>query len=183
MNYEMLREIVRLKRAPLILLGFLLAGALSAVGYGAFFQRPALARAEDALAKARQQAAGSAAGTPASRYHAAQKELALFRERVMDKKAFPSFLARVFETAQRNSLSLKQVNYKPTPIAGEGLLNYEIGFTVSGRYDSVKSFISELTRFREIVVIDSISLMNPSATEERIDLRVQMTTYLKTEGA
>ncbi|MBJ6726332.1 type 4a pilus biogenesis protein PilO [Geomesophilobacter sediminis] len=183
MNYEMLRDIARAKRGALLLLGLILFGSLAAWGYGAFVAEPALDRAQNELAAARRNASGAAAGTPAARYRAAEADLKLFRERVLDKKSFPAFLSRLFEDAQRNALSLKQVSYKPTVVKDQGLLSYDIGFTVSGHYGSVKSFIADLTRTPEMVTLDSVSLMNPSPTEERIDLRVQITAYLKTEGA
>jgi type IV pilus assembly protein PilO len=79
---------------------------------------------------------------------------------------------------------LKGVAYKPAKIKSEKLIEtYSVSFTVSGRYASVKKFIADLLRYKELVTVDSISLGSQSNTEETVNLRVQTTVYLKTEGA
>lgn len=182
MNNAILKEIIRQRGSALKVLLVLFLATLAVWGYASLWQAPALAKGEGSLRQA-QVDATSATGTPASRYRAAEGELKLFRDRVIDKRDFPSFLARLFDRVAKNGLAFKQVTYKPLVIPDEGMVSYDIGFTVSGRYAQVKSFIADLARFREIVTLDSVNLANTSPTEERVELRVQITAYLKREGA
>ena len=97
------------------------------------------------------------------------------------KKDFTRFLGELFETAANNNLAVKNVTYKPDLIKEEGLIAYSIGFNVSGNYAAIKSFISDIARSRQIITIDTISLSNGNPTQESLDLKLQITTYLRIE--
>ena len=184
MSYEMLREILRMRRNSFLFLGFLLFLNLAAFAYLFFYQKPELARAQSEwLVQREAQATGEEAKGSTARYQQGQRDLEAFRERLIPKPAFAGFLKELFETAGRNSLSLKGITYKPEPVQGQGMLAYSIAYTVSGNYGGIKSFLAELSRYRKIVTVDSISLSNTAQTEEAVNLKVQMTAYLKTEGA
>lgn len=184
MSYEMLREILRIRRNSFLFLAFLAFLNLAVIAYLAFFQKPVLARAQSEwLAQREAQATGEAVVGSAARYQQGMRDLEAFRERLIAKPAFAAFLKDLFEIAGKNSLDLRGITYKPQPIREQGMFAYGISYTVSGNYAGVKGFLAELSRYRQIITVDSVSLSSTKQTEEVIDLRVQMTAYLKTEGA
>ncbi|HJV64959.1 MAG TPA: type 4a pilus biogenesis protein PilO [Geomonas sp.] len=183
MNYEMLREIVAARRKAFLLLGFLALLNLVLYAYLSGWQRPELDRVQnDWFARREAQAAGQNPAV-AGRYQETERDLALFQKRLIPKRDFASFLSKLFDTAKGEKLAIKGVSYQPAPVKEQaGLVRYQLGFTVSGGYPVIKRFIADLGRFPEAVTLDSLILENHSHTSELVDLRVQLTAYLKTEG-
>jgi type IV pilus assembly protein PilO len=184
MNYQLLREMIGARRKSFSFLAFLALLNLALALYLSIWQQPELAKAQsDWFARRSALASGQSIGT-AARYRNGVRDLALFEKRYIPKKEFAGFLSVLFDTAKSNSLSVKGITYKPGPVKGEaGLLSYGISFNVSGKYPAVKSFIADLNRFPEMVTLDSLSLASTSKTEESVDLKVELTAYLKMEGA
>ncbi len=114
-------------------------------------------------------------------YRQGTADLATWRARIYPKKEFARFIGEIFETATNNSLKVGAITYKPQQVKGEDLLAYSFGFNVSGKYAAIKSFIADIQRLREIAVIDNISLSG-KATEESIEMRLQLTAYFRVEG-
>jgi len=183
MNYEMLREIVNARRNSFAFLLFLVLLNLALMLYLSLYQRPELAKAQtDWFAKREALASGQSVGT-VTRYQQGVRDVGLFQERLIPKKEFAAFLSEMFQSAKNNAVSMKGISYKPAPTKEKGIVSYGISYTVSGKYASVKSFIADLSRFPEMVTLDAVSLNNTSPTEESVDLKIQMTAYLKMEGA
>ena len=183
MNSELLRDIIAVRRRSFGLLAFLVLVDLSLFLFLSFWQQPELEKAQnDWFAKREAAARGVDRGVSAS-YREKERALGLFRERIIDKKEFAGFLSELFAAAKGSSLTLKSITYKPTPVKAERLMSYSISFDVTGKYAGVKSFIADLARLPKLVTVDSISLGSSSRTEELVDLRVQLTVLLKTEGA
>lgn len=183
MNFQMLRDMIAARRNSFAFIAFLALLNLSVLLFLSLWQQPELKKAQvewfakrDALAK------GEVLGD-AARYHNGVRDLELFQKRLVPKKEFAGLLSQIYETAKNNSLTLKGVSYKPAPVKGEALLSYGISFTVQGKYASVKSFLADLVRYPEMVTVDSVALNNPNSIEESVNLKVQVTAYLKTEGA
>jgi len=183
MSYQMLRDMIAARPKAFAFAAFLAVLNLAVLLYLSLWQQPELEKAQlewfakrDALAK------GEILGD-ATRYQNGVRDLELFQKRLLPKKDFAALLSRMYETARSNSLSLKGISYQPEPIKGEQLFSYGISFTVSGKYASVKSFLADLVRYPEMLTVDSVSLSNTKSTEESVNLRVQVTAYLKTEGA
>jgi type IV pilus assembly protein PilO len=182
MNYEMLRDMIDVRRKSFAFLAFLAVLNLALLLYLSLWQKPELAKTQtDWFAKRDALASGQSVGA-ATRYQNGLRDLGLFQKRLIPKKEFVGFLGELFETAQGNSLSIKGISYKPEQIKAEGMVSYVLSFTVSGKYASLKSFIADLARLPQMVTLDALSLTSSSPTEEAVDLKVQMTAYLK-EGA
>jgi type IV pilus assembly protein PilO len=182
MNYEMLRETIGARRNSFVFAAFLLLLNLAILLYLSVWQRPELAKAQTEWFAKRDALASGRTVLDADRYRAGMLDLAEFQKRVIPKKGFAGFLGELFETAHNNSLRLKGITYKPAVMKEEGLVAYGISFSVVGKYASVKSFLADMARYPEIVTVDSVALSNSSQTEEQVDLKVQMTAYLKVEG-
>ena len=183
MNYEILREIIGARRRSFAFVAFLAVLNLALLLYLSLWQTPALAKAQNEwFAQRESLAKGQSLGT-AARYQKGVRDLELFRKRLIPKQGFAGFLSELFETAKSNSLGITGITYKPTLIKEEGILSYVISYTVSGKYASLKSFIADLGRYPEMATLDALSLNSTSPTEEAVNLKVQMTVYLKMEGA
>jgi type IV pilus assembly protein PilO len=182
MNVEMLREIIAVRRKSFGLLALFLVLDLALWLFLSLWQQPALDKAQIDWFAQREAAARGADRGKSARYQDAERDLQQFLARVIDKKDFAAFLSELFATAHSNSLALKTITYKPTPTKEVGITSYAIGFDVTGKYAGVKSFLADLARFPKLVTLDSVALGNSSQTAETVNLRIQMTVFLKTEG-
>ena len=183
MSYGLLRDIIRLKRRPLGLLALLVLADLALMLFLSYWQEPELARAQNDWFAKRQAAAQGVDRGVTARYRDAERDLAEFQKRLIAKKDFPAFLSELYGIARSDSLQLKGITFKPTLIKEEGLVSYHIGFDLSGKYAGAKSFVADLARFPKLVTVDSVSLGSTSPTEESVNLKVQLTVFLKPEGA
>lgn len=183
MNYETLREIVAARPKSFLLLGFLVVLNLALYSYLSGWQRPELQQVQDEwFAKRQLQAAGQSPVVGKS-YADTQRDLALFQKRLIPKPEFAAFLSKLFGTAKSDQLSLRGISYIPSVIKEQpGVVSYQLAFSLSGSYASIKRFIADLSRYPEAVTLDSVSLGNSSQTSEMVDLQVHVTVYLKMEG-
>jgi len=149
--------------------------------YSSTYLEPHLADLQKKWSDKRLLAAGGSVADAAAVYRQGTSDLAAWRERIYPKKDFAKYIGELFETATNNTLKVGAITYKPEPVKDEKLIAYSIGFNVSGKYAAIKSFIADIERFREIAVINNISL-NGSATEESVDLKLQLTAYFRLEG-
>lgn len=184
MNYEMLRDIVQARSKSFLLLAFLAVLNVVLYLYLSASQRPELEKVQNEWFSKRQAQASTQSPAVASRYADNERDLALFEKRLIPKKEFASFLVKLFETAKTDKLVIRGMSYQPSPVKGQpAVVTYRLGFTVSGHYAQIKRFIADLMRYPEAVTLDDLSLGNASQTTEAVGLRVQVTVYLKLEGA
>lgn len=184
MNYAMLRDIIAIRRTSFALLALLLVADVGLVLYLSLWQAPQLRKEQTEYSAARDAAVSGQDRGEGARYRQTERDLVEFDRRLIAKKDFASFLSELFGLAKNNALELKGIGYKPTPVKGDpNLFIYVISFNVVGKYSGVKSFLADLTRLPKLVTLDSVSLANTSQTEESVNLKVQLTVYLKMEGA
>ncbi len=181
MNSAYLKEILRVRRKTLfLLLGFFLLNCALAL-YASVYQEPRLSLLRDEWTSRRRMSGGMRQDRGAS-FDKGNADLARWRLMIAPKKDFARILADLRDLAGSNSVTVGSVSYKPEEIKGENLLSYTLGFTVTGRYGAVKSFLGDLGRFKEMVTVNTIALNNPKLTEEKVDLNLTLTVYLRTEG-
>jgi type IV pilus assembly protein PilO len=183
MNFQMLRDILTARRRSFTLLALLVLVDIALLLFLSAWQEPELAKAQNSWFTRRQTAARGVDRGVTARYRDAERDLALFQKRLIDKKDFAAFLSDLFATAKSNALTLKAISYKPTEVKEAGLTSYAIGFTLDGKYAGAKSFIADISRYPKIVTVDSIVLGNSSKVEESVELKVSLTVFLKMEGA
>ncbi len=181
MNYGLIRQIFLARRNWFIaiLVMILMDGGLYL--YYSSYLEPRLASLQREWSDKRLAAAEGAPLDMAAVYRQGNADLATWRERIYPKKDFARFIGDLFETATNNSLKVGAITYKPTSFKDEGLLAFTVDFNVAGKYAAIKSFISDLERLRQIVVINNVSLSGKN-TEESVGMRVQLTAYFKVEG-
>ena len=179
--YNYAKEIIRTRSKALwcLLALAVLDGGLFL--YGAIYQEPNLAELQNRWFAQRRMA-----GTPlldkGTIYKKGNEDLAAWRDRIPPKKDLARVISELYEMCAANSVSIGGMTFKTEIIKSENLLAYSIGFSVSGKYASVKSFIADLGRLREMVIVDAVSLNNPKITEEQVALRVNLSVYLRLEG-
>ncbi len=185
MSFQMLRDMIAARSKSFSFLAFLALLALGCQLYLSLWQRPALEKAQvewfakrDALAKGETLA-------DSTRYRNGVRDLEEFEKRLIPKKEFAALLSQLYDTAKDNSVSLEGITYKPATEKERlgQILPYGVSFSVSGKYGSVKSFLADLVRYRELLTVDAVSLASQSQVEESVNLNVQATVFLKTEGA
>jgi Tfp pilus assembly protein PilO len=181
MNINTIRQIFIARRNCFIAIIILILINAGLYLYYSAYQESHLASLHNKGSDKRLETAGKTAVNMAAVYRQGTGDLAAWRARIYPKKEFTRFIGDLFETAANNSLKVGAITYKPDMVKGEGLLAYSVGFSVSGKYAAIKSFIADLERLREIAVIDNISL-NGKSTEETVDMKLQLTAYFRVEG-
>ncbi|HTP64009.1 MAG TPA: type 4a pilus biogenesis protein PilO [Geobacteraceae bacterium] len=181
MNLDNVRQILIVRRKIFIAIAILILVDAVLYIYCSAYLEPRLGLLQLKWSEKRLETARSTSLDNATVYRQGIADLAAWRARIYPKKDFARFIGELFETASNSSLKVGAITYKPDMVKDEGLLAYSIGFNVSGKYAAIKSFIADLERLREIVVIDNISLTG-KGTEESVDMKLQLTAYFRVEG-
>ncbi len=179
MTRKQVIQIVSQRRIPLVAITILLVLNFVVYGYLSVYQRPALDRAREEWFVKRRTAAGDRDQSRPTLYAQGRKDLDEWRGRIVAKKDFAPFLSRLFDLTGRHDLQLAGITYKPTLEKESALASYVIGFSVKGKYSGVKSFLSDVMVLRDMVVVDSVSFNSAKATEEQVELKMQLTSYFK----
>jgi type IV pilus assembly protein PilO len=174
-------QIIKARRNIFIFIFILIMINIGLYLYSSTYLEPHLVDLQKKWSDKRLLAAGGPVVDATVVYRHGISDLATWRERIYPKKDFARFIGELFETATNNTLKVGAITYKPEPVKDEKLIAYTIGFNVSGKYAAIKSFIADIERFKEIAVINNISL-NGSATEESVDMKLQLTAYFRLEG-
>jgi Pilus assembly protein, PilO. len=184
MNFQTILDMIAARRNAFAFLAFLLLIAGGVEAYLATSQRPELAKRQQEWFAKRDALARGETEVDATRYQRGMHDLEQFQKLFIPKRDFAAALTRIYETASRNSLSLQGISYKPgKTVKGTQVLPYVVSFQVNGKYGAVKKFLAEMGQFPDMVTVDSMSIGNPKITQEKVDLKLQTTVYLLTEGA
>jgi type IV pilus assembly protein PilO len=172
-------EIVRRKVRLLIAIAMLalLTVALFIVVDG--YQMPEIAAAQMKWSDLRRQVAVAGRGDITNTYKQGKIDLETLRGRIPPKRQFPRLLGDILELAVSSGVTTGPITYKPRVVKDEGLLAYELAMSVNGRYAAIKSFLADLRKFRELVVVDDFSLTNSDVFEENVTMDLHVTIYLR----
>ncbi len=182
MRLENLKELILMKRKPLLVLAVLLAVVAGLYLYVSAYQETTLETLRESWMAKRKQHAAHGAASPGMVYSQGVGDLAVFYGRIPPKREFARLLGDIFDNASNNGLTLKTVNYKPVTAQGSNLMSYQLSLNLVGRYAPVKSFISDMQRMNEIVTIDSMSIAGAGPTQESLELKVQLSAYFRTDS-
>jgi type IV pilus assembly protein PilO len=175
-------EMVRRKMRLLIAIALLalLTVALFIVVDG--YQVPRIAAAQMKWSDLRRQVAVSGRGDITNTYKQGKIDLETLRGRIPPKRQFPRLLGDILEQAVSSGVTTGPITYKPRVIKDEGLMAYELAMSVNGRYAAIKSFLADLRKFRELVVVDDFSLINSDVFEENVTMDLHVTIYLREDA-
>jgi type IV pilus assembly protein PilO len=180
MNMAYLQEILRTRSRTLILILVLLILNIALMVFQNLYQQPKLSSLQNEWFTKRK-TAGSVLDRGAA-FDQGNADIVRWKALIPPKRDLARIVGEVYEMARSNSLSVGGITYKTEHVKSEKLLTYVIGLTVSGRYAAVKSFIGDMSRLRDIVTIDAISLNNTKLTEETVSLKLNLTIFLRQEG-
>lgn len=176
----------RINRPLPILVGILLALNLVAGGIAVWYVTPRQQRLESDFVQ-RQQAYREARATsqfdasPQGIFHQGLADLDALSKEIPDIDKFTGLLEDLFVMARKANLAIDQVTYHPSPVKGEDLVSYSLGFSVTGDYGQVKKFIYLIEHSSRLVAIDTLTLNAAGGrTPGEINLGLSLTTYFRT---
>jgi len=112
--------------------------------------------------------------TKISIYEQAVSDIAAFEGRLPATTEFARVIGDLFSLAESSSLSVGGVSYTPGK-GGDGYLDYSLSMDATGTYPGVKSFITDILRYREIIVIDQLSLSKSGKIfDDEVTVRVKL---------
>lgn len=180
--YSYCTEVLKTRSRLLIILLLLAAADAGLYLFSSLYQEPLLSRLQSRWVEIRRTARSPSIDRGMA-YQQGGADLKTWKDRVAPKRELARIVSELFSIASSNSVTVGGITYKPENVKEDNtLLAYGIGLTVTGRYAAVKSFVADLGRMRDIVVVDSVSLNNAKMTEELVDLKVSLTAYLRLEG-
>jgi len=182
MTIKLMKQILLSRPRSFILIAVLVLAIVGLYVFSALFQIPRLATLQNTWFEQRKAREQGARVDAASIYRQGNADLTVWRSRLAPKTDFTRVIGEIFEIAANNALSVGGITYKPNPVKDENVTVYTITFDVLGNYSAIKSFLGDIMCSREIMTIDSIALSNSKATEEAVDLKVQLSVYFTMEG-
>jgi type IV pilus assembly protein PilO len=177
-------ELFRQKRRSLIALAVLLL--LNVVLYIVInaYLAPAIISSQTTWNDLRQRVAVAGRADVATVYRRGIEDLKKISLRIPVKRQFPRVLGDILDSAASSGVITGAISYKPLAVKGQDLLVYSVSMSVSGSYAAVKSFLGDLQKNNELVVVDGITLANGDLYEENVSMDIRLNIYLQgREGA
>lgn len=177
-----LLEIIRQKwRLLSVILMLLVVNVVLGVFVSAY-QAPSLEDLQTKWAGLRLQAARAGQTDPVALHRQGAADLEKLKSRIPEKRQFARVLSDLLEAAAGSSVEVGTISYKPVEVKGEALLSYQLSLSVSGRYAGVKSYLADLQKNTELLVVDTIAFSNSDISVEKVVMDLRITVYLR-EGA
>lgn len=174
-------EIVRQKWR---LLSVILALLLVNVAIGVFvsaYQLPSLMNLQTKWNDLRRKGVGGHVDA-ATLHREGSADLEKLKARIPEKRHFARVLNELLEAAASSAVEVGAISYKPLQIKEEALLSYHLTFSVNGGYAGVKSYLSDLQKSPELIVVDTVTFTNTDLYIENVVMNLGITVYLR-EGA
>jgi type IV pilus assembly protein PilO len=179
---RILQEIIRQRRRQLLIIA-----ALICLGLIVYFVRVTLL--QDKVVNARREWSTQRSQLKqktmlgrADQYAAGMRDITHFTERIPGQRDFARVISELFELADDNSLTVGSVTYKPEKgIAG--YVEYKINVDLTGTYGGIKSFLVDVNRTPEIIIVDTIGLNKGGKLfDDEVKLRVTLAVLFGLEG-
>lgn len=179
---QYLIEIVSQKwRILLVIISLLLINVILSIVISVY-QRPALTELQTTWNNLRRKAAGTSQVDVATLHRQGSEDLEKLKLRIPEKREFARVLSDLYEYASSSAVEIDTISYKPVIIKEEKLLSYQLTFSVSGSYAAVKSYLADLQKNSELLVVDTVSFSNSDLFIENVKMDLHLTVYLR-EGA
>ena len=176
---HILVEILHQKKIMLIVTLVLLLLNIALGAVVSTYQIPALDAVRSRWSDLRRQVALGNQVDAASLYRQGVEDLEKLTSKIPPKRDFARVLSELIEMASSSAVSMGAMTYKPLPVTADGLLPYQMSLSVGGGYAAVKSFLADLQKNSELLVVDSISLSNGDPYEEHVIMDLHITVYLR----
>jgi type IV pilus assembly protein PilO len=182
---QALLELLQEKKRTLIVALVLLVLNIGLYAVTAGYLEPMVSASQSKWNGLRQRVAVAGRVDVATVYRQGVDDLKKLTAKIPVKRQFPRVLGDILDAAASSAVITGNISYKPQTVKGrDDLLVYGISLTVGGSYAAVKSFLADLQKNSEMIVIDGISLSNSDLFEEKVILDLRLTVYLQgKEGA
>jgi type IV pilus assembly protein PilO len=177
---QALLDLFREKKVTLIAALVLLLLNIGLYAVTAGYIEPKVAVSQASWSELRQRVAVAGRADVATVYQRGTDDLKKLMSLVPVKRQFPRVLGDILDAAASSAVETGNVSYKPQVVKGrEDLLVYGITMSVGGSYAAVKSFLADLQKYGEMVVIDSVKLSKSDLYEENVVMDLKLTVYLQ----
>lgn len=181
---QVVQELFQKKKRMLITAGVLLVLNIALYALVTGYLEPAVIKSRSSWSALRQRLAVAGKVDVATVFRRGTDDLKKLMTRIPAKRDFPRVLGDILDAAATNAVVTGSVSYKPQDVKGQNLLAYGISMSVGGSYAALKSFLADLQKNSEMIVIDSMSISKSDLYEENLTLDLKLTVYLQgKEGA
>lgn len=174
-----LRELFQQKRGVLLTILVLLILNLVTAFTVSWYQIPLLAASRNTWSELRRKSALAGRADAETLYRQATVDLDALSRLTPARREFPRILSDLIDSAKSCGVVMGPITYKPVVVKGQNLLHYQLVLTVSGSYAATKSFLAEVQKNKELIVIDGIGLSNSSPFEESVTLDMHISLFLR----
>lgn len=179
---QLLLEIIRQKRIVLVLIMSLIVVNVAFLLLINSYQEPSLDAYRSKWSELRSLAARAGHADAAALHRQAMADLEKLNTRIPLKREFARVLSELLTTGSNDGVVTGAISYRPLTIKDENLLSYQLSFSVNGDYAAVKSFLSDIQKNPELIVINSVTFTNSDLFVEDVVMNLKITVYLR-EGA
>lgn len=179
------RELIIQKRRLLIAVAVLLVCNIGLYIFINVYIAPSIILSQKSWNDLRQRVAVAGRADVASVYRRGIDDLKKISTKIPVKRQLPRVLGDVLDSAASSGVVTGAVSYKPKIVKEhDELLMYSVSMSVSGSYAAVKSFLGDLQKNSELIVVDGVSLSNSDLYEENVVMDLRLSIYLQgREGA
>ena len=150
-----LLELIRLKKRTLIAALALLVLNVGLYALTAGYLDPKVTALQTSWTDLRQRVSVAGRADVATVYRRGVDDLKKLNSRIPAKRQFARVIGDILDAAASSAVTTGTISYKPQVIKGhEELLAYGVTMSVGGSYAAVKSFLADLQKNSELVVID-----------------------------
>lgn len=171
---QILRENRVLTAALLVLL--VLCGA---IWYATLQQADLVARQQDLWNAKRRQAALHSNAQGPDQYQRDQQQLRELYTTIPYRHEFPRLISEILDFMALRGATPGTLQYKPQKTDLAGLIAYTMDCSASGGYPGLKRLIADLERLDGIATLNSIAFSSTDPALEQVELKLQLTVYLR----
>ena len=175
---QALMELFLQKKRTLIVALVLLVLNIGLYAVTAGYLEPKVAASQASWNDLRQRVAVAGRADVATVYRRGVDDLKKLALRIPAKRQFPRVLGDILDAAASSAVVTGNISYKPQIVKDRDLLSYEVSMSVGGSYAAVKSFLADLQKNSEMVVINGISFSKSDLYEENVVMDLHLTVYL-----
>lgn len=106
------------------------------------------------------------------------EQLAAFYRIFPNEQAAPDWVGKIAAIAQRDGLNLQQVEYKADPDKAGKLLRLQMSLPLSGDYQTIRRFLSNLRAEIPIVSLEQVQFERQKIGDPLVEAKVRLVIFL-----
>lgn len=92
---------------------------------------------------------------------------------------FPRVISEILDLMTLHGTDPGPMQYKPRKTELDGMIAYGMTCAATGSYPDLKRLIGDLERLDGISTLDAISFANPDGADDTVELKLELTVYLR----